>query len=843
MYIRVWKAITTLAGLILAVLASHGGTGAQPPTCDAGTTARFEIFNNCGEDVWVVETPPGGLPGNPAAAVRAQWQWFKNYTTKTNPHVPDQAGLLLSKKTGRSLCVPDKGAPGGNFRFFMKCPNDNTDPFDTSGCVLGAAAGDLASINTLFEATFGCDPALSNSQCAFNPSGGLPPPTSTVASGLNNTTDPVTFTVASASGFPVPTDPFKPFEIGIDGEILTVTAVSATDAKIFTAKRAQEGTAAAPHGDKSPIFLLPNCLYSPSSTSCPPIAPNDNFDISAVDGYTIPLDVVAQPLQGKSCNRLSTDAGILDLASCPVENALTLSSTDATQAALIKGGISLLNQDATGLKACSAPYKWFQTGSLGSPPNPAPSSGGCNPVTSACFYAGAGCDNSHPETSCPGGSGPQQRVGPAGDGKFAIQNTSWVQQLYGLGYAGYTWQYGDGVGDQTCDWGGHVKVTLCPAGGIPYQKNQLWKFSASTGTCSTDGTTGTPDGTTTFKSLAACQTAKMRYTCHDLTADDPFKIPTALWRADPAATVAGTGFTDPQVQALKTLVCDTFVRTFPQGGGNGFNGGGQGAVMGSGLNNTTDPATFSVDNAGAFPTSGSFAIQVDSEILKVTKVTGNSFTAKRAQDGTTAAAHANGAHVIRALELPICNYVYAKPPALCPSPPLGCGGSPIPSGLFTFKGSGRAQNVGVERDSGNLRITGEFTLPGAVALDKATVLLTHLLDEKGPGGDLARGAGGAAFLPLSLPARKGSKPTGALYQTASGVRPQITVEVKHRDAGKPMEFSITVDRATIAEPEQCASGPTADINTTFALQFGCGDPVLVDATLPWQCRKKELRTP
>ena len=676
-----------------------------------------------------------------------------------------------------------------------------------------------------------------------------------MASGLNNTTDPVTFTVDSASGFPVPTNPFVPFKIGIGGEILTVTAVSAADAKTFTANRAQESTAAAPHVDKSPIFLLPNCLYSPSSTSCPAIAPNDNSDISAVDGYTIPLNVVAQPLQGKSCNRLSTDAGILDLASCPVESTLTLYSTDATQAALIKAGISLLNQDATGLKACSAPYKWFQTGSLGSPPNQAPSSGGCDPVTSACFYAGAGCDNSHPDTSCPGGSGPQQRVGPAGDGRFAIQNTGWVQQLYGLGYAGYTWQYGDGVGDQTCDWGGHVKVTLCPAGGIPYQKNQLWKFSASTGTCSSDGTTGTPNGTTTFGSLAACQKANMRYTCHDLTADDPFKIPTALWRADPAATVGGTGLTDPQVQALKTLVCETLVRTFPQGGGNGFNGGGQGAVMGSGLSNTTNPVTFSVTfsvtNAGTFPTSGCmakstgcFAIQVDSEILTVTDVSGNTFTATRAQRGTKAAPHGDGAQILRALELPICNYVYAKPPALCPGPSLGCAGSPVPSGLFTFKGSGRAQNVGVNRDSGNLRITGEFTLPGAVALHKATVLLTHLLDEKGPGGDLARGAGGAAVLPLSLPARKGSKPTGALYQTASGVRPQFRVEVKNRDPKKGlMVFSITVDRATIAEPEQCASGPTAEIDTTFALQFGCGEPVLVDATLPWQCRRNELVTP
>jgi hypothetical protein len=29
------------------------------PMCASGSTPRFEIINNCGDDVWVVETPPG----------------------------------------------------------------------------------------------------------------------------------------------------------------------------------------------------------------------------------------------------------------------------------------------------------------------------------------------------------------------------------------------------------------------------------------------------------------------------------------------------------------------------------------------------------------------------------------------------------------------------------------------------------------------------------------------------------------------------------------------------------------------------------------------------------------
>jgi len=79
---------------------------------------------------------------------------------------------------------------------------------NTAGCMLGAAAGDLAGINSLFEPTFGCDPTLPASECAFNPAAGAPD--------------------------------------------------------------------------------WPQCQSDPNIAHCPPIAPSDNFDISAVDGYTMP---------------------------------------------------------------------------------------------------------------------------------------------------------------------------------------------------------------------------------------------------------------------------------------------------------------------------------------------------------------------------------------------------------------------------------------------------------------------------------------------------------------------------------------------------------------------------
>jgi hypothetical protein len=379
--------------LILSVLSSVAQVRGAPPQCPVGATARFTVVNNCGEDVWMIETPPGAVE-----PVQAQWVWFLDYATVTNP-LPNGAkvaGVLLPKSANQSFCVPDKGAPGGNFRFYMGCPNQNQNPFDPAGCIVGAAAGDLSSINTLFEPTFGCSPSLGGAECAFNPSG-----------------------------------PAKA------------------------------------------------CQSDPGSSNCPPLASADNFDISAVDGYTVPMKVEAQAPAGQSCNRLVTDAGMLDLASCPGEDKSTLYSTDPQQQAKIEAdaGIGLITQDATALRACTAPYKWFQTATLGTPVNPAPSIGACDPANgtfnSSCFHAGAGCDETQPVTMCPRGSGPQQKVGPNGGGTVAIQNTHWVQQLYALGYGGYSWQYGDGVGDQSCVWGTEVKLTLCPNGGVPYRKNQL----------------------------------------------------------------------------------------------------------------------------------------------------------------------------------------------------------------------------------------------------------------------------------------------------------------------------------------------------------------------------------
>jgi hypothetical protein len=72
------------------------------------------------------------------------------------------------------------------------------------------------------------------------------------------------------------------------------------------------------------------------------------------------------------------------------------------------------------------------------------------------------------------------------------------------------------------------------------------------------------------------------------------------------------------------------------------------------INNSSNPVTFSVTSATGFPTAGNFRIIVDSEIMLVTSVSGASFTASRAQEGTSIASHSSGAtvtHVLTAASL------------------------------------------------------------------------------------------------------------------------------------------------------------------------------------------------
>lgn len=67
-----------------------------------------------------------------------------------------------------------------------------------------------------------------------------------------------------------------------------------------------------------------------------------------------------------------------------------------------------------------------------------------------------------------------------------------------------------------------------------------------------------------------------------------------------------------------------------------------------------DDTSLVVDSATGFPAAGNFRIRIDDEILKVTAVSGTTFTVVRSQEGTAAASHADDAivtHVLTAASL------------------------------------------------------------------------------------------------------------------------------------------------------------------------------------------------
>ncbi|HCB15133.1 MAG TPA: hypothetical protein DEP36_16425 [Gammaproteobacteria bacterium] len=554
-----------LAGNLLGDAAISAGSHAGglnpgiggPPPCPAGTTARLEIVNNCEDPAFAVFSP-GGSPGQPQA-LKNSGGWFRAYAapenngsgeyyidtgaqgmgslnspalTLTTPPVDQvtyfQVGQFIKVagggKSGADLltevtavngstltladpllssvsnapvkyntlkgafpiaslssqlfCIPDQGAPSGNFSFFLNCPKN--DPFANEGCKIGSMTGDLASINTLFEPTFGCKPGTAAADCAFN---------------------------AAGSAVDVP-----------------------------------------PH---------PHCPTDPSPANCGPLASPDYFDVSAVDGYTLPMTV---EVLGNGCSRPSIDASMLDLASCPKEDSTTFYPWP------INGpDISLLTTVGNVNKACVAPYKWLGSGSFGAPKNANPSidstcgPGGCTPYS---YYAAIGCLSDTPEhaaIACPVGSGPQQRVGPTSkhDGTYAIQNTYWTQNLYAMGYTGYTSQYDDAVGGQVCAWGARMTVTLCPKGGKPYDPNQKWAFDTNAGECVISNAGA-------YSSRFACLTdpsSAVLFTCDVLT--DTAHRPTmgslsfssARWKVDPGATKAQAknGYTWAEIRSLKAM--------------------------------------------------------------------------------------------------------------------------------------------------------------------------------------------------------------------------------------------------------------------------------------------------
>ncbi len=305
------------------------------------------------------------------------------------------------------------------------------------------------------------------------------------------------------------------------------------------------------------------CAQNPSNTSLK-LDATDYYDVSAVNGYTLPMTFeLTNPGSGITAPRTDVDGSMLDLGSCATEygyggdgwQTLYMTTEDKTQYPLTyallqnadyKTGISLAAQATPSgggdsyYTSCASPSRWFSNTTLGTPPNP--SSIGGKTVAPPNTFDWYGSSNLCGQTectdtqttpctcTCPQCRGAQTSKGMFGNYKNgAIQYTNFVKTLKESGYSGYTWAYDDGAGTATAAWTGdqtsgvlpQYTVTVCPNGGDPVSKGQKWAYDSVSGKCEANSSGA-------YASYHACltqdPTAKTKFT---LVSDEILGFPNA----------------------------------------------------------------------------------------------------------------------------------------------------------------------------------------------------------------------------------------------------------------------------------------------------------------------------
>jgi hypothetical protein len=195
--------------------------------------------------------------------------------------------------------------------------------------------------------------------------------------------------------------------------------------------------------------------------------------------------------------------------------------------------------------------------------------------------------------------------------------------------------------------------------------------------------------------------------------------------------------------------------------------------------------------------------------------------------------------------------------------------------IFAFKGT--ATDIGVQRGPGQIggieyRIEGKFEYAGPLDLTTSTVTFHHFLDEHLPGGngemllttdnaDLVcpePNPGDCVATLAPLLSSSSSKPNEGKYETFR-FRPPMRVQIKNK-AGV-YQFNVRLDRGTSPQvllpggptgahllaadrqfPKLCGVDPLdkskrakTDIRTSFTIDDGDNEPVVIDFVKAWEC--------
>jgi hypothetical protein len=131
----------------------------------------------------------------------------------------------------------------------------------------------------------------------------------------------------------------------------------------------------------------------------------------------------------------------------------------------------------------------------------------------------------------------------------------------------------------------------------------------------------------------------------------------------------------------------------------------------------------------------------------------------------------------------------------------------------------------------------------------ATLTVHRVLHEARFAGELADDAAGNDLVPMALSPVAGSRGRSVTFETPAGVSPRIAVDVQDASRRGVLEFDLTVDTATIAQPLQCLGTP-ATTRLHVAIEVaggGLAQPRMLSQATDWECsfdrtgRVRELR--
>ncbi len=273
------------------------------------------------------------------------------------------------------------------------------------------------------------------------------------------------------------------------------------------------------------------CTVNPSSADNYCLGSSDYYDVSMVNGFSVPMNAEVENGKTYDCN-ITEINGVTDLFGCPSEDNTTISATGNNVQPYnnpqLSSGVNLyISNHATveGRAACITPQQWLNAGGQ-NPKNTqlvtlSESPVALNDLTIADWYGcngmAAGTDPAHPaECTGPGCGGPQCVVGPDGtigiytnsniiSGK-SIAYTNYVTYLKHIGVGGYAWQFNDDASTVLCKKpGAKIQLTLCPGpeGQKPYEQ-QNWAF---------DGKKCLPTKGGSNSTLLDCMKDNYWYTC------------------------------------------------------------------------------------------------------------------------------------------------------------------------------------------------------------------------------------------------------------------------------------------------------------------------------------------